>query len=137
VPNMEIRYLYETRILDWVSAKLNIDSDEYSSFITLLADGKIQGFKSAFQEFLLRASSFHQTGGIDSSETFYNGFMLCMLNILSTYYIIDSDRESGEGRPDIVFIPKANMGKTNAIIMEYKVAKKEDDLTNLAQEGFD
>ena len=67
---------------------------------------------------------------------FFNGFMLGLTSILSSNFILDSERESGIGRPDLVLISKPNKGN-NAIIIEYKVVNTESELLAAAQDGLD
>ncbi|WP_341757412.1 AAA family ATPase [Candidatus Tisiphia endosymbiont of Ditula angustiorana] len=133
-PNQEVRYIYKARMLQWVTDQLKIDNSIYYSFISLLPVGKIEEFKERLQELLLNSTSFHQTGA-KRAELFYSGFMLGLVNMLSSSYIITSEQESGNGRADIIMIPKA--GKLdNAIIIEYKIAKTTEDLALVAQMGL-
>jgi len=134
VPNKEVSYIYQTRMLQWVTDKLKIDSSRYYSFITLLPVGKIKEFKVRLQELLHNSTSFFQTGE-KSAELFYSGFMLGLVNTLAPSYIIESEREAGNGRPDIILIPKS--GKNDqAIIIEYKIAKTPNDLASMARIGL-
>ncbi|MDN3030298.1 MAG: AAA family ATPase [Candidatus Tisiphia sp.] len=135
VPNKEVEYIYETRLLQWVSSKLQMDSSLYYSFASLLPAGKIEEFKEKLQELLLNATSFHQTGE-KKAELFYSGFMLGLINTLSPGYIIESERETGSGRADIMLIPKAGK-QNNAIIIEYKICKSPDTLESIAKDGLD
>jgi hypothetical protein len=135
VPNKEVEYIYETRLLQWVSSKLQMDSSLYYSFASLLPAGKIEEFKEKLRELLLNATSFHQTGE-KKAELFYSGFMLGLINTLSPGYIIDSERETGSGRADIMLLPKAGK-QNNAIIIEYKICKSPDILESVAKEGLD
>ncbi len=134
VPNKEVRYIYERRVLEWVTNKLNIDSSLYYSFVSLLPAGKIEEFKERLQELLQNSTSFYQTGE-KKAELFYSGFMLGLINMLTPGFIIESESESGAGRADIIMIPKQGKGE-RAIIIEYKVTKKEADLTHLAKIGL-
>ncbi|WP_342278345.1 AAA family ATPase [Candidatus Tisiphia endosymbiont of Myopa tessellatipennis] len=130
IPNYEVKYIYEKRVLQWVSKQINIDSSRYYSFISLLIDGKIEEFKQKMQELLHSSTSFHQVGE-KKAELFYSGFMLGIVNMLAPSYIISSEQESGDGRPDVIMIPKAGKGD-KAIIIEYKIAKNAEDLTTIA-----
>ena len=130
IPNKEVKQIYRTKILQWVSKKLSIDRSEYYSLITLLPEGKVEEFKDRLQELLLDSTSFYQTGK-RKAETFYNGFMLGLINTLAPSYIIESERESGVGRPDIVLIPRSGKGD-KAIIIEYKISKVPDNLESEA-----
>ena len=135
VPNQEVCTIYEKRILEWVDAKLNIQSEGYLRLARLLADGTVKGFEETLQVFLAQATSFHQTGK-KQSEVFYSGFMLCLLSMLSTYYMIESERESGLGRPDAMLIPKPTHG-SKALLIEYKVSQEKEQLVVTAQAGLE
>ncbi len=134
VPNMEVKFIYETRLLQWVSDKLKIDSSLYYPFVSLLPACRIEEFREKLQELLLNATSFHQTGE-KKAEVFYSGFMLGLINMLALGYIIDSDRETGSGRADIILIPQVGKNE-NAIIIEYKVCKTSEDLEATAKAGL-
>ncbi|MEL6413254.1 MAG: AAA family ATPase, partial [Bacteroidota bacterium] len=133
IPNQEVQCVYEMRVLEWVSKQLAIDTDRYFSFAHLLAEGKIDAFKDALQQYLHNATSFHQTGE-KSVELFYSGFMLGLLSILSTYYSIYSEQEGLKGRSDALLVPKPNHG-TEALVLEYKVSPKADQLAAVAERG--
>ncbi|WP_341793693.1 AAA family ATPase [Rickettsia endosymbiont of Ceutorhynchus obstrictus] len=135
VPNKEVKYIYETRVLRWVTDKLKIDSSRYYSFIGLLANCQIEEFKEGLQRLLRGATSFYQTGET-KAEVFYSGFMLGLINMLTVSHIIDSEKETGSGRADIVLIPKAGKNN-NAIIIEYKIASKEENLETIAKAGLE
>ncbi len=62
--------------------------------------------------------------------------MLGLINTLSLGYIIESERETGSGRADIMLLPKAGR-QNNAIIIEYKICKSPDILESVAKEGLD
>ena len=134
IPNYEVQYIYETRLLEWVSNKLSIDPGGYYTFMSLLAAGKVAAFKERLQALLHRSTSFYQTG-TKYAELFYSGFMLGLLSILSSDYMLESERESGMGRADALLIPRVGHG-TQALILEYKVSKEVDGLTATAQEGL-
>ncbi|WP_425360528.1 MULTISPECIES: AAA family ATPase [unclassified Candidatus Tisiphia] len=134
VPNYEVKYIYEKRMLQWVTKQIEIDNSGYYSFVTLLPDGKIEEFKERLQELLQNSTSFHQTGA-KKAELFYSGFMLGFINMLGPNYIISSEQESGDGRPDIVMIPKIGKGD-KAMIIEYKIAKSSEDLGSIAKSGL-
>ena len=134
IPNYEVAYIYEQRLRDWVSKQLQIDSSSYYSLISPLVSGQVGDFGERLQALLHRSTSFHQTGG-KVAELFYSGFMLGLLSSLSDYYLIESERESGRGRPDAVLIPKAAHGD-QALVIEYKVGQDVTGLPSLAAEGL-
>ncbi|MDN3030187.1 MAG: AAA family ATPase [Candidatus Tisiphia sp.] len=133
-PNYEVKYIYEKRMLQWVTKQIKIDNSGYYSFVTLLPDGKIEAFKERLQELLLNSTSFHQTGE-KKAELFYSGFMLGFINMLGSNYIISSEQESGDGRADVMMIPKIGKGD-KAMIIEYKIAKSSEELADIAKSGL-
>ncbi|WP_375327178.1 AAA family ATPase [Candidatus Tisiphia endosymbiont of Nemotelus uliginosus] len=134
IPNEEVKYIYETRVLQWVTDQLKIDSSRYYSFVNLLPRGKLEEFKEKLQKWLLNATSFHQTG-ITRAELFYSGFMLGLINMLAPDYIIESEKETGDGRADIILVPQVGRAE-NAIIIEYKVSKSTEELESVAKSGL-
>ncbi|MCC8483106.1 MAG: PD-(D/E)XK nuclease domain-containing protein [Rickettsia endosymbiont of Labidopullus appendiculatus] len=73
--------------------------------------------------------------GEKKAELFYSGFMLGFINMLGSNYIISSEQESGDGRADVVMIPKTGKGD-KAMIIEYKIAKSSEDLAQIAKTGL-
>ena len=134
IPNYEVKYIYQKRMVQWVSKQLDIDNSGYYSFVTLLPDGRIEEFRERLQELLLNSTSFHQTGE-KKAELFYSGFMLGFINMLGSSYIISSEQESGDGRADVAMIPKPGKGD-KAMIIEYKIAKSSEDLPQIAKSGL-
>ena len=57
--------------------------------------------------------------GENTAENFYHAFVLGMLVGLRDTYYVNSNRESGYGRYDIMLEPKDKNG--NSFIMEFKV----------------
>lgn len=134
VPNYEVAHIYQERILAWIDKQLDLSSGDYVRLAKLLVEGEPEKFKDTLQEFLDQGASFYQTGS-KMSEVFYNGFMLCLLSMLSSYYRLESEYESGLGKSDVVLLPKSS-SNPQALILEYKVCKSTDDLSVTAQRGL-
>lgn len=135
IPNKEVSNLYKLRVIDWVTSKIKSDIVGYYSLVTLLTKGKPEEFKTELQTLLHNATSFYQTGD-KKAELFYSGFMLGLINTVSSTHIIDSEIEAGDGRSDIILIPKPEKQNTLAIIIEYKVSKTAEGLQNMPQEAL-
>ena len=135
IPNYEVKKIYEQRLLEWVAKKLEINTEDYDSLARFLAMGELETFQKSLEEFLTRSASFLQTGD-QRGEVFYNGFMICLLCCLSCYYLIESEPESGKGRPDVVLIPKTAAHKDQAMVIEYKVSQDVSELPSLAEAGL-
>ena len=72
---------------------------------------------------------------IDTQENFYHGYMLGLfVEFLREDYIIKSNREAGIGRFDVMLESK---DRKIGFVIEFKVAKKEDNLEEKAKEGFE
>ena len=112
IPNVEILYIYETKIKEWFTDKINaIDmGDLYESIVT----GDAQNFEDALSVLLADTISY-----FDSRESFYHGFLTGVLSRMDGY-AVKSNRESGNGRGDI-FLTPASMKKP-AVIIEIKAA---------------
>jgi hypothetical protein len=98
IPNFEVQYIYEMKLMKWVSQHMELESGAYHNFAALLPECKLEEFKIKLQEFLSTATSFYQNSNPKQAELLYNGFMLCLVNCLNTNYIITSEHESGKGQ---------------------------------------
>lgn len=87
VRNKEISRIYELRVIDWVVDKLKSNTVEYYSLISVLAEGRAEDFPDKLQEILLNATSFYHTES-KKAEPFYSGFMLGLINNISTTHIL-------------------------------------------------
>ena len=65
--------------------------------------------------------------GENTAENFYHAFVLGMLVGLKDTYYVNSNRESGIGRYDIMLEPKDKNG--NSFIMEFKVYREDREKT--------
>jgi len=115
IPNVEVSELYKSMILDWFNQ--SIHKHKYHMLLTSLTTGDIDTFSQLFQEFMFSSVSVFDVPA-DESEKIYHGFVLGMLIGLSDRYEVESNRESGLGRYDVMLIPK----KSNdlGIVMEFK-----------------
>lgn len=112
IPNREIRTIYKRTIMTWFDKKMqNMDRSE---LIRALEDGDCEQFEKMVSEQLLETISF-----FDYAENYYHGFLAGLLKGAGQYLVI-SNRESGEGRPDLIL--KTPSVRGSAIILELKVA---------------
>ena len=128
--NFEIQLMFENMILRWFSpAKM-----ETNEFIRALINGDIESMNAYMNKVTLKTISYFDTGNIPSDEEperFFHGFVLGLMVDQTENYIINSNRESGFGRYDIMLEP---IEKTNdkypGIVIEFKVInpRKENSL---------
>ncbi|HJD66818.1 MAG TPA: PD-(D/E)XK nuclease domain-containing protein [Rickettsia endosymbiont of Bembidion nr. Transversale] len=97
----------------------------------LLTQGEIDKFFDKFKRYLIASTSYHDL----HYERDYHNLIGGIFAPLSSYYIIESNIESGYGRFDHRLISRRDKGD-KAFIIEYKVGKEEKELVKLAQEGL-
>lgn len=118
IPNNEVRYIYKTTVLKWFEEKL--EKKDLSAFYRCVLDGNADEMGELLSEHLMGTISFY-----DYKESFYHGFLTGMLKNIGDYIVI-SNRESGDGRPDILLKYPSVRGK--AIVLELKVAESYEKL---------
>ena len=116
IPNKEVRDLYRMFIAEWLSG-VN-DATIFNSFLADLLNGKMEDFQERLSNLMLQTFSVHDIKG-NNPEKFFHGFMLGLIaGIDQKHYRIDSNKESGLGRYDIMIAP--NDSKKLGIILEIK-----------------
>ena len=103
IPNKEVKLLYTTLIAEWLSGVNN--ATVFNTFLNNLLNGEMADFEDSLQSIMLQTFSVHDVKG-KNPEKFYHGFMLGLVSgIDRNQYTIDSNKESGLGRYDIIIIP--------------------------------
>ena len=128
IVNLEVQLMFEQLFTDWFSD----DGHFYNEF----SDALIQGDKEFMNEYLndmmFHSLSYYDTGTkyakSKTHENFYHGFVLGLVADLKDRYVITSNRESGQGRYDVMLEPRED--PQDAVILEFKVhdPSKEDTL---------
>ncbi len=113
IPNAEIRYIYRNTILEWFDRK--VENTDLSDLYKALQAEDCEKTENIVTNQLVETISF-----FDYAENYYHGF-LCGLLKSCPGFVILSNRESGNGRPDIILKTPSVRGM--AIIMELKVVK--------------
>lgn len=127
IPNLEVKLIYIKIIQNWLND--NIDNMELKQMLNALLEGDIDLFSEILNKFVIESLSYFNVNK-DSIEKVYQAFLLGMLINLKDKYYIESEKESGYGRFDIMIMPK-DINK-QAIIMELKkIRVKENSKTAL------
>ena len=124
IPNYEIKFLFEEIIDDWFRDK--VIGNDLNSILKDLVTLNLDEFRKKF-EVLVRQMFSYMDVGENTAENFYHAFVLGMLVGLKDSYYVNSNRESGFGRYDIMLEPKDKNG--NSFIMEFKVLEDEEEKT--------
>ena len=99
-------------------------------YITYLKNN-IDNFEKYLQNIILKSASYYD----GKNEDFYHGLILGMTLYLDRDYYVNSNRESGLGRYDVIIEPKNKNNR--GFILEFKVVKDEKDLENTAKEAIE
>ena len=122
IPNKEVKELFRGIIRDWFNDK--VIGNDLKSILKDLVELNLEEFEEKFKILVRQMFSFMDVG-IDTAENFYHAFVLGMLVGLKDTYYVNSNRESGIGRYDIMLEPKDKNG--NSFIIEFKVYKEEKE----------
>lgn len=123
IPNEEIRYIYKTKIMEWSQER--IKRTDMSVLYQAMLTGSTEKFQQELEKQLHDSISY-----FDAKESFYHGFLLGILNNVQEY-LVESNREAGEGRPDILI--KSYDIRKPAVIIEIKHAKMFKDMQEMAE----
>ena len=123
IPNLEIRDIFETQIMEFFKENVREDGEMLTRFCDALQKEDTENVEKIFTEYLRRTISIRDTSvRIDMKENFYHGVLLGILGVKNRWGI-SSNREMGEGYADILAEPDTgDMG----IIIEVKYAHDGD-----------
>ena len=113
IPNIEIATIYENSISYWFEQR--IKQTDRSPLLHALETGDCEVAEDFISAQLMQTISY-----FDYAESFYHGFMAGLLTNVGPYCVL-SNRESGNGRPDIV-MQTVQVRKGSVIILELKTA---------------
>lgn len=126
IPNTEVMTIYENTILNWL--KEMIKKEDFHDLYRAMEDGNAEKMRDILNGQLFRTISF-----FDSAENFYHGFLTGILS-QSDNYFVKSNRESGNGRSDIMVKSPSLRGRS--FIIEVKVSEGIDDLEDDAKKAL-
>ncbi len=126
IPNTEVKAIYETTVLNWM--KDTIKKEDFHDLYHAMEDGDARKMADILNGQLFCTISFY-----DSAENFYHGFLAGILS-QSENYLVKSNRESGNGRSDIMVKSPSLRGRS--FILELKVSDSIDDLEDDAKKAL-
>ena len=113
-------------ILNWLKAA--IKKEDFHDLYSAMEERSAQRMTDILNGQLFQTISFY-----DSAENFYHGFLIGILS-QSENYLVKSNRESGNGRSDIMVKSPSLRGRS--FIVEVKVSDSIDDLEKDAQKAL-
>lgn len=129
IPNKEVLHAFIAEIIPAMNS-MNKESIA-TTLLQAIELENIDALTTELKHFLMETVSFYDT----SSEGFYQGLMIGFYSILSSFYDIRSNRESGFGRFDIALTPKKSE-ILPGIILELKTAKSKEELKARSNEAL-
>ena len=124
IPNKEVLEIFVQTIKQWV--KTVIDKN-ISHLLENFWKGDEKSIENILNTILLQTISYH-----DNAENYYHGFATALF--VGTPLEVTSNRESGDGRPDVVV---ADPDGRRGFVLELKHAESEDALEAGVQEALD
>ena len=116
IPNAEIRQIFETTVQEWFDDSAR--KENRTALFDAVWSGDIETLMEEMNELLRKTISYH-----DYKEDFYHAFLAGIFT--GAGYSVDSNRERGEGRSDVVV---RNSSKGRVALFEAKYAKTLDAL---------
>ena len=102
IPNLEIRDIFQTQIMEYFKERVKKDGDTLSRFCDALKSGEETKVEEIFESYLKKTISIRDTFVRKASkENFYHGILLGILGVKEEWYV-SSNQESGEGYSDIL-----------------------------------
>jgi len=124
IPNKEITLLYKELVAKAIDQTLQ--SGQTTELFNALMTGNQHKLTILLQEFIANSCSYYDLPKDDPEQSIHM-FVLGLLAGLSSRYIIQSNRESGDGRYDIMLKPRKS--EDPGILIEFKKAKSDKSKT--------
>ena len=119
----------EPQVIRAHEASSEVIMSNYNGFIRALLRGNVKEMNIYMNEVALSTFSSFDSGkhpsGKSEPERFYHGFVLGLLVELRDKYEVQSNRESGYGRYDVMIIPRDK--NSQAVIIEFKVIDSQEE----------
>ena len=125
IPNAEIMDIFRKSVVCWFDEQIAV-RDRSSLFIALWNED-VSSLSELISDLLFETISYH-----DYAESFYHAFLAGLFT--NAGYIVESNYESGLGRPDLVIKDKK---KRQAVIIEIKIADSMQSLQKSAEKAMD
>ena len=126
LPNREVKEFFKQKFID-----MNFGESLFRNTMEALKKNNIDNFEKYLQNIILKSASYYD----GKNEDFYHGLILGMTLYLDRDYYVNSNRESGLGRYDVIIEPKNKNNR--GFILEFKVVKDEKDLENTTKEAIE
>ena len=127
IPNVEIKSIYKNTIRSWFIDHLNRDSR------TDILESVIHADAEKLED-LLCTWLTNTISCFDEQENYYHGFVTGLVSGFNGYMVV-SNRESGNGRFDLVVKQRSRWH--HAAILEFKVVEKYNQMTKACEDALE
>ncbi len=117
IPNREVREVFQDDILIPLQSAVSGGRD-LQGILGALTRGDAEAFRKSLEAFIVSSASYFDM----AHEDFFHGLVLGLLAFGVDYYEIKSNREMGDGRPDIAMKPRPGV-PLPGVILEFKTPK--------------
>lgn len=125
IPNEEVKTIFEDTIVRWF--KDTMRAENLTPLMLALWEGNGGKATRIVSDLLFKTISYH-----NYKEDFYHAFLAGIF--VGVGYPVESDKEHGEGRPDVVV---KDMDNRRVIILEAKRSKCMEDMEKDCQQAFE
>ena len=120
IPNMEIRNIFLTQIMEYFKKTVSENGEALEKFCNALKDGNSEVVEQSLNNYLKRTISIRDTFvKKQMKENFYHGILLGILGFQQNWSV-SSNKESGDGYSDILIETE---DQETGIIIEIKYAE--------------
>ena len=126
IPNVEIKSIYKNTIRSWFIDHINRDSR------TNILESVIHADAEKLED-LLCTWLTNTISCFDEQENYYHGFVTGLVSGFNGYMVV-SNRESGNGRFDLVVKQRSRWH--HAAILEFKVVEKYNQMTKACEDAL-
>ena len=126
IPNTEVKTIYQNTIKNWMKDRFK--KGDFRDLYRAMEEGDAARMGEILSGQLFGTISFY-----DSAENFYHGFLAGVLS-QSENYLVKSNRESGNGRSDLMVKSPSLRGRS--FVVEIKVSDSIDDLEADAEKAL-
>lgn len=125
IPNEEVKRIFQNSVVEWF--RKSIQTADRSELFKALWNGDVKTAENAISDLLFTTISYN-----DYKESFYHAFVAGIF--AGAGYIVESNREYGNGRPDVVIKEKR---KRRVMVFEAKHADENETLAHALKEAVD
>lgn len=125
IPNEEVKTIFEDTIVGWF--KDTMRAENLTSLMLALWEGNSGKATQIVSDLLFKTISYH-----NYREDFYHAFLTGIF--VGAGYPVESDKEHGEGRPDVVV---KDVDDRRVLILEAKCSKNAEAMEKDCQEAFE